>query len=1015
MPEKLMIVLAVSIIALCAVSGAYAKKCSRFVTAEMRANVTANVEKYDWAANQQKNAISGAKAWVELTDDELWEMITSQELPRAIVTNPGIYFEGKKPCCPNCGEAAVQKYGGRWWKFDFWNKPWKLTCRNCGEVYPKNDFYAFYKTALDEHGIFRRELGDRSLLLNAEHPDPKDPLHKVYVDDGYGMVDEKGNVHHIIAYYCQWAHWRTIYRGPSALARAYTLTGERKYAHKAAVLLDRIADVYPEMNYKPLADMGFQHSHGGPGRGRIEGSIWESYIGEAMAREYDQIYDGIQDDEELVTFCSRRAKQYKLGDKSSIQAICKHIEDHLLLEILKSCKDGRVDGNTGMTHTCLATTAIALDREKVTEEWLDWLFDPAYPGDYPHNKDSVPWVLVEGLDRDGMGGECGGYGLIWTRGFRRLAEILAAYSDYTHHDLVKEYPKLKQAFFVEPRLNCLDAAMPRIGDCGATGDWGRAGNAQTFARGYKLYKDARMAALAWRYAKESPARLRLPGDIYAQDPAALATEIAGVAESEPFKLKCEHLGRYGEAYVQTESPNEGRALWIHYGYGKGHSHRDCLNIGLFAKSISMIPDLGYPEYTGSWPKRHAWTANTISHNTLQVNDTRSGYSPGGRISLFVVQPPLRTMEVSSLTAYSDMQTYRRTVALVDVSDTDSYVFDVFRARGGKNHRLSYHGPAAAATVIGIQLLKQAKGTFAGEDVEFAQFYDGEKGWGYKGSGFMYLYDVERSGGPVDSYFTVDWKAEDKRGRIKEGKEPHLRLHALTPCDEVALCSGDPPQKSGNPRRLAYLIQSRLGDDMESQFVTVLEPYDTTPFIKQVRRLKVEHDGDPNSVVAVAVELVDGTTDILINCEEPTSVEVEGGIEFDGQIGMIRLVDGEMNLMRMSNATLLSYGDVKLVAERAAYEGTVSKIDSSDPENNLVSLDPPLSQDINLVGQTIHFDNDLPLDTSYEIKAVTAEGISTGDITIIQGFKDKADFEAGYKYLVHVGDPYLVPCTVGLDR
>ena len=79
------------------------------------------------------------------------------------------------------------------------------------------------------------------------------------------------------------------------------------------------------------------------------------------------------------------------------------------------------------------------------------------------------------------------------------------------------------------------------------------------------------------------------------------------------------------------------------------------------------------------------------------------------------------------------------------------------------------------------------------------------------------------------------------------------------------------------------------------------------------------------------------------------------------------------------------------------------------------LDPPLPQDAQLAGQTIHFDNALPLDTSYEIKAVTAEGISTGDITIVQGFKDRSDFDAGYKYLVNVGDRYTVPCTVGLER
>jgi len=146
-------------------------------------------------------------------------------------------------------------------------------------------------------------------------------------------------------------------------------------------------------------------------------------------------------------------------------------------------------------------------------------------------------------------------------------------------------------------------------------------------------------------------------------------------------------------------------------------------------------------------------------------------------------------------------------------------------------------------------------------------------------------------------------------------------------------------------------------------------------------------------------LLDGTTDILISCEERTQVKIEGGIEFDGQFGMVRLVNSEIKLMRMSNATLLSYGDIELVAE----------------QSNLVSLDPPLPQDASLVGQTIHFKNEVPIDTTYDIRAVTAEGISTGDITIIWGFKDTKDFDAGYKYLVNVGDEYVVPCCVGLDR
>ena len=979
------------------------KERSRFVSARMRANALANAEKHEWVRQQQERAVAAAEAWVSRTDNTLWTMVTAQELPRTTYTNEGVVYRGQKPYCPGCGEEAPAKSGREWWDFDQ-DRPWKVQCEHCDEIYPKNDFEAFYKTALDAHGMFQRKLGDRSLLFNADHPDPTDPLHKLYVDDGYGMFDEKGNRHDIIAYYNFEAVWRRVQSGVAALAEAYALTSDKRYAHKAGVLLDRIADVYPEMDYLPLHELGFQHSQGGSGRGRIEGCIWETFVAQRLARSYDVIFDGLQGDGELVTFCSDQAEQYDLGDKGSIAAICEHIRDHLLLEALASVKDGRINGNTGMNHTSLATSAIALDDPELTPQWLDWLFHPDFPGDHSNRKDPVPWVLTEGLDRDGMGSECGGYGLIWTRHMQDLVEILAVYPEYVKHNLVADYPKLKQAFLVESRLNVLDGMMPNTGDSGAVGAWGRQGSAATYLLAYKLYRDPRFATLAWFEHEAHGSSLRLDDDIYQEDPDALIREVREIAQDEPSKLKSEHFGRYGQAYLQTGNPENGRAVFIHYGQDKGHSHHDCLNLGLLAKNVAMIPDLGYPEYTGTWPKRHAWTANTISHNTLGVGDTGSGYSPGGQIEFFAVETPLRVMQVDAPNAYEGMRTYRRTVALVDVGEDDSYVFDLFRGRGGSNHRLSWHGAAEAAQVAGLEPVRQESGTFAGPDVPFARL-DGEDADFYKRSGFTYLYDVERSTGPVETPYTVDWKIEDIQDRIREGHEPHLCLHALTSCDEVALATGDSPRRLQRPR---YLIQSRLGEDVQSQFVNVLEPYDTRPFINQVRRLRVEHNGDADAAAAVAVELADGRMDILISCEETTEGTVEGGITFNGTFCMIRLVDDEVKLMRLIGGTLLACGDAKLTADRAAWRGKVSRIDASDAGNNQVFLDPPLPQDDDFAGRTIHFINGLPMDTSYKIRAVTAEGISTGDITIVRGLKEGTDLASGHTYLVNPGDEYVVP-------
>jgi len=81
----------------------------------------------------------------------------------------------------------------------------------------------------------------------------------------------------------------------------------------------------------------------------------------------------------------------------------------------------------------------------------------------------------------------------------------------------------------------------------------------------------------------------------------------------------------------------------------------------------------------------------------------------------------------------------------------------------------------------------------------------------------------------------------------------------------------------------------------------------------------------------------------------------------------------------------------------------------------VYLDPPLPRDVDLTGQVIHFGNKIPWDTSYTIRAVGEDSVSTGSITIVAGFQKAGDFSSGYKYLVNPGDTYTVPTIAGLDR
>lgn len=218
-----------------------------FYTQKKISNLRNNCLKYDWARELKGAAINNAKTFADKSDDELWSMIPGQNTPRCIDVTLDRLAKGPKVLgCLKCG-MDVLKFGNYPYEPEFETKPWKLTCPSCKSVFPSNDFGKFYASALDERGQFDTSKGDKSLLFNTAHPDPSDPLHKYGVDDGYGYIDQNGRAHRFVGYYV-WKKWDYISTGLAALAEAYIYTGDKLYARKAAITLDHIADVYPEMD-----------------------------------------------------------------------------------------------------------------------------------------------------------------------------------------------------------------------------------------------------------------------------------------------------------------------------------------------------------------------------------------------------------------------------------------------------------------------------------------------------------------------------------------------------------------------------------------------------------------------------------------------------------------------------------------------------------------------------------------------------------------------------------------------
>lgn len=852
----------VALLALCA--SVSAKTGSTLYTPERVANARRNIERYDWANKAKEDAIRGADRYANQPVDFLWELITPQSIPRGIEVN-------MQMGCPKCGKA-ITKFGNYPWKVDVFAKPWKIECPNCGEVFPKNDFAKFYESGKDKDGVFRYDKADRSLLFNTDHPDPKDPLHMYGVDDTMGWKDDKGNVYRIVGYYGHYGTWAAVIDALNNLRDAYLYTGDAKYAHKAGLMLYRIAEFYPDMDYSYWAKLGFFNSDGGTGLGKIYGNIWESGTADVFTFAYDAAYPGLDDPKLLAELSQRVGKTVVAADLRGL------IEKNILRQIHDGIIAGTIQGNEGMYQYTMTNAAVVLDEPDTTDKWLDWVFADGDARHGPATGGNMIRIFGEKVDGDGMGNEASpGYNSIWRSLFRQISDTLQIYGHYKRNSFVK-IPKYKKMFEAPVRLACIDKFIPHIGDTGSTGSRGLSGTslADTLYA-YRTFKDPEFAQMAYFLNGKKTDGLR--GDIFDAEPEAISKEIAAQIEKHgPYVFKTEDMAKYGCAILRSGSDADARALSLYYGRNTGHGHRDTLNIELFGMQMDLMPDLGYPEFATNWPPRYEWTFNTISHNTVVVDKIRQEPNTLANAHFVVEGKGVSAAEVSADKPYSQTSLYQRTVAMVDVSPTDFYVIDIFRVKGGKDHMYSLHGPEGEVETESMNLLDQLKGTLDGEDVApYADLGFGSDYWA-KATGYQYLYDVRRDAHP-SAQPAVTYKVVDTWHCLKEPKDVRLRFNLISPAGEVILAHGDPPRnKPGNPAKLQYVLLPNGSG--ESTFVTVIEPYVGVRTISKIER---KDDGD---TVTLTVTTASGRVDTIVSALKPTKLK-----SFSGRFGVISEENG----------------------------------------------------------------------------------------------------------------------------
>ena len=861
-------------------------KAGVFMTGTMIKQAGRNAELNPQAAEMRNEIIEAAKPWLDFSDNQLWEMMFGNTIKRSWM----VWSDGY---CPSC-KKGVPMYS---WVMDPIKNPWKVKCPHCLELFPKNDFETFYHSGMDEHFVFDPAKADRSLLFNTEHPDPDDPLHKFCVDDGEGWLAD-GHRWRFIGAYLIYGQWKgLIVNGILKLSEAYAVTGDTAFSHRAGILLDRVADLYPTHDF---GKQGLVYENPGM-TGYV--STWHDACQETrqLAIAYDIVRMALAEDYRLVSFLTEKSEEYIIPlAKKTPADILANIENGILTD--PQVNRRRIYSNYPQTDMTLSIL------KKIRNN----------PGD----SDSAMIILDEVIKKatavDGQTGEKGLTGYT-AYGSARVAEVLSLYSradsDFLK-TMIKKHPRIIDMFRFHIDVWCGQMHYPNIGDCDgfALPDTTYKGLSLSKKPGIKpsmysflwqLYMIAKDPAFVQiLYHGNGGKTEGLPYDIFSPSPEKFRRQVAMVIEKhgEVPEIRSVNKKEWHLAVLKSGTGDRERALWIDYDAGGYHSHADGLNIGLFAFGLDLLPDFGYPPVQfGGWASEKArWYSGTSAHNTVvvdgrdQINkagtyEERTGFEgqPAGKTTLWSDGRMIKAIRAEVPEAY-EIERYERTVAMVDVSADDFYVLDLFRVKGGKDHaRMTY---SSFGTISAGELNLVPSDT----------------------SGLNAMLRNLRTDKSPHPGWSADWKIEDRYNTSKTENDVHLRLTDLTEgatasVAEAWIISGF---TSTEGEWIPSVVTRRQGTDtlLASGFVSILQPYISTPFIASVNRLPASEE-----TVAVEIVLSDNRHDLWIaGGRTDMVVEITSGadkIEFRGDMLLLRRnKDGSISDISMVNASLLRAGE-----------------------------------------------------------------------------------------------------------
>ncbi|MDD2707430.1 MAG: hypothetical protein PHV34_05415 [Verrucomicrobiae bacterium] len=446
------------------------------------------------------------------------------------------------------------------------------------------------------------------------------------------------------------------------LGVAYQMEGDRRYAEKAAVLVERLAEVFKGYRMNKV-NVNVWLDRNDPYFGKIDG--WK-YMDTAAIKPCLLAYDLIHDsgvlspqqremiERDLVTY----ARDYLMdgyGEKGFLGT--PSIQDQ------------------GKSYWCVAACGALLGDEKALNAILDLYRTMLNPASGIFNEDGTFFECTHAYESQLFGG-------IWS-----IPEVLRGNLD---SDIYRDPQCALMERCLTWYLDCTfpDGTLPAINDAHVgAGD-----------RPFALWSEIAYAKYhnpkALFHLQEFWGKGLTNGFSYAlfyRDPDAAASKI----KAEPYGVSSVHLTGMGLMILRQGDPKPAQTMaFLDYGstLPRVHKHDDYLNFGLFSCGMEMVSEIGY-NHNPAWAKR--FQVSPLAHNSILEVAGRENNR--GKSLIWCVTPGPKLAEAGEPPQDS------RFIAVLPRKEGQPLIVDIFRASGEEGfHTWTMHGRSDQLTIAGVK-------------------------------------------------------------------------------------------------------------------------------------------------------------------------------------------------------------------------------------------------------------------------------------------------------------------------